>query len=81
MTMEKSEDLFTARIDSWFAEKTASLRSSAKQTHAQTLKGAAHTPHVVAQSDNKLEFGVSKVVRSIADHEAERRKRSARNRA
>jgi hypothetical protein len=75
--MQISEDIFTARIDAWFAEKSAAIRASAKVKTNSISVGVAKGPDM----DSKLEFGVSKIVRSIADHEAERRKRSARNRA
>jgi len=64
----QSEDIFTARIDAWFAERSAAIRPK---------KTGANSGAPFEQDAGKLEFGVSKVARSIADHEAERRKRSA----
>lgn len=60
----KPEDYFTSGIDKWFLERSLALHKPAK-TAKRDIEAA------------KLEFGVSKVIRSISDHEAERRKKSA----
>ena len=64
----QSEDYFTNRIDSWFAERSLAIRSNYVPKKSGTAQSTI---------DNKLAFGVSKVVRSITEHEAERRKKSA----
>ena len=70
----QSEDIFTARIDTWFAERSALIRARERK---QAANKTGATEFVEENAGGKLEFGVSKIVRSIADHEAERRKRSA----
>ena len=71
----QSEDMFTSRIDAWFLERSATIRAK-ERANAKTA--GATSLDQGPDAGGKLEFGVSKIVRSIADHEAERRKRSKR---
>jgi|APGre2960657404_1045060.scaffolds.fasta_scaffold01401_4 hypothetical protein len=76
-----SSDLFTAQIDEWFAEQSLRVRaqervrSSKPNTTLSTTTSGTGTASAIA-SRPKVDFAVSKVLRSISDFEAAKKKRS-----
>jgi hypothetical protein len=66
-----SADLFTTQIDEWFAEQSLRVRAQ------ERVKAKPSQPVATSTTPPpKIDFAVSKVLRSISDFEAAKKKRS-----